>query len=69
MIKISAGIAYKQNCLTGLASALNAQFGFGGKSALKMRCTNIFFFSDKSCHQSQYATFVINFFFFFFFFF
>ena len=63
MVKISAGIAYKQNRLTGLASALNAQFGFWWKSALKMHRTNIFF-SDKSCYQSQYATFVAIFFFF-----
>ena len=39
MIKISVGIAYEQNQPTGVASALRALFGFGGKSALKMHCT------------------------------
>ena len=56
MIKISAGIVYEQNRLTGVASALMAQFVFLPKSALWMRCT-IFFFSDKMCYKSQYATF------------
>ena len=39
MIKCLAAIAYEQNCPTGLASALIAQFGFLVKSALKMCCT------------------------------
>ena len=43
MIKISVGIAYEQNRLTGVVSALRAQFGFWAKSALKMHCTNVFF--------------------------
>ena len=43
MIKISVGIAYEQNRLTGVAFALRAQFGFWAKSALKMHCTKFFF--------------------------
>ena len=43
MLKILAGIAYEENWPLGVISALNAQFGFLVKSALKMRCTNIFF--------------------------
>ena len=43
MIKISAGIAYEQNRPTRLASALNAQFVFLVKNALKMCCTKILF--------------------------
>ena len=43
MIKISAGIAYEQNRLTGVASTLIAQFCFLAKSALKMHCTKTFF--------------------------
>ena len=59
MIKISAGIAYEQNRPTGVASALNAQFVFFGvRNALYKNK-----FSDKSCYQSQYGTFVAKFFF------
>ena len=43
MIKISGGIACEQNRPKGVASALSAQFGFLAKSALKMRCTQMFF--------------------------
>ena len=43
MIKISAWIIYEQNRPTDVASAMMAQFGFLGKSALKLRCTKIFF--------------------------
>ena len=65
MIKISAGIACEQNRPTGVASALMAQFGFLMKSALKMYCTIFFFFFlDKKCSKSQYATLGANFFFF-----
>ena len=60
MIKISATIAYEQNRLMGVASALRPQFSFLTKSALKMPCTK--FFSDKSCCKSQYATFAAKFF-------
>ena len=60
MIKIAAWIACEQNRPTGLASALNAQFVFLGKSAFKLCCTKKI--SVKSCYQSQYATFVVRFF-------
>ena len=43
MIKISAGIAYEQNRLTGMASALNAQIGHLKKIAIKMQCTKKIF--------------------------
>ena len=42
MIKISVGIAYEQNPLTGVTSALRGQFGFWAKSALKRHCAKRF---------------------------
>ena len=61
MIKISAGIAYEQNRPTGLASALNAQFGFLAKSAVKMCCTK-FFFQTKLVTNHKMQLLVQNFF-------